>query len=108
MAKQQPASGQDLRDQEVVRATKELAAYFRGLRTEREARGALKIIKAFIRERERLDPAKRRPLPGARSSAPSPSPPKRKKPVSKKRRSRAPKSQPRVSEAPPAAETSPE
>jgi hypothetical protein len=55
---------QDMRDQEVFRANRELAAYFRGRRTEREARAALKIIKAFIRERERTDPARRRPLPG--------------------------------------------
>src|SRR5579862_9216575 len=51
------------RDQEVLRAARELAAYFRGRRTEREARGALKIIKAFVRGREKIDPAKRRPLP---------------------------------------------
>jgi len=56
------------REQEVLRATKELAAYFRGRRTEREARGALKIIKAFIRDRERMDPASRRPLPIERST----------------------------------------
>jgi hypothetical protein len=55
----------DVRNQEVLRANRELAAYFRGKRTEREARAALKIIKAFIRDREKLDPAKRRPLPGA-------------------------------------------
>ena len=55
---------QELREQEVLRANRELAAYFRGRRTEREARAALKIVKAFIRERERIDPAKRRPLPG--------------------------------------------
>jgi hypothetical protein len=60
-----------IRDQEVLRATRELAAYFRGRRTEREARSALKIIKAFIRDRERLPPSKRRPLPGAR---PTPQP----------------------------------
>jgi hypothetical protein len=56
---------QEMREQEVLRANRELAAYFRGLRTEREARGALKIIKAFIRDRERVDPNKRRPLPAA-------------------------------------------
>ena len=55
------------RDQEVLRATRELAAYFRGRRTEREARGAVKIIKAFIRDRERMSPAKRRPLPFGRA-----------------------------------------
>jgi hypothetical protein len=53
----------DIRNQEVLRANRELAAYFKGRRTEREARAALKIIKAFIRERERADPARRRPLP---------------------------------------------
>lgn len=60
---------QKVRDQEVLRANRELAAYFRGRRTEREARGALKIIKAFIRDRERTNPAKRRPLPVGASSA---------------------------------------
>jgi hypothetical protein len=55
---------QELREQEVLRANRELAAYFKGRRTEREARAALKIVKAFIRDRERIDPAKRRPLPG--------------------------------------------
>jgi hypothetical protein len=58
-----------MRDQEVLRANKELAAYFQGLRTEREARAALKIIKAFIKERERLDAARRRPLPGLKPVA---------------------------------------
>jgi hypothetical protein len=56
---------QELREQEVLRANRELAAYFKGRRTEREARAALKIIKAFIRDREHLDPEKRRPLPGS-------------------------------------------
>ena len=42
-----------MRDQEVVRANRELAAYFKGQRTEREARAALKIIKAFVRDRRR-------------------------------------------------------
>ena len=61
----------DTRNQEVVRANKELAAYFKGKRTEREARAALKIIKAFIRDREKIDPSKRRPLPGMESERPS-------------------------------------
>src|SRR5262245_29406182 len=61
----------DVRNQEVLRANKELAAYFKGKRTEREARAALKIIKAFIRHREKIDPAKRRPLPGAESVGPA-------------------------------------
>jgi hypothetical protein len=56
-------SQQEIRNQEVLRANRELAAYFRGRRTEREARAALKIIKAFIRDRERADPSSRGPLP---------------------------------------------
>jgi len=59
------AAEQKMRDQEVVRANKELAAYFKGRRTEREARAALKIIKAFVRDRERRDAKSRPPLPGA-------------------------------------------
>ena len=51
----------EIRNQEVLRANRQLAAYFKGRRTEREARAALKIIKAFVRER--ADPATRRPLP---------------------------------------------
>src|SRR5262245_48909010 len=62
---------QAVRDQEVLRANKELAAYFKGTRTEREARAALKIIKAFVRDRERMSPNDRRPLPGA-PAAPAP------------------------------------
>jgi hypothetical protein len=58
------APEQEMRDQEVVRANRELAAYFRGRRTEREARAALKIIKAFVRDRERRDAKSRPPLPG--------------------------------------------
>lgn len=58
------AGEQTMRDQEVLRANKELAAYFKGRRTEREARAALKIIKAFVRSREDLDPKSRPPLPG--------------------------------------------
>ena len=57
----------DARDQEVLRANRELAAYFKGRRTEREARAALKIIKAFVRDRERTVSSRRRPLPGASS-----------------------------------------
>ncbi len=56
---------QEMHDQEVLRANKELAAYFNGQRTEREARAALKIIKAFVRGRERLDARSRPPLPGS-------------------------------------------
>ena len=69
----------DLRDQEVMRANRELAAYFRGQRTEREARAALKIIKAFIRDRQHTDPTKLRPLPGAgRTQAAKPQKPRKK------------------------------
>ena len=63
-----PRDADDIRDQEVARANKELAAYFKGRRTEREARAALKIVKAFIRERERVEASIRRPLPGLRST----------------------------------------
>ena len=59
---------QAMRDQEVLRANKELAAYFKGQRTEREAKSALKIIKAFVRSREETDPKNRRPLPGRRAA----------------------------------------
>jgi hypothetical protein len=59
---------QEAREHEVLRANRELAAYFKGKRTEREARAALKIIKAFVRDRQRLKPAHRRPLPGARAA----------------------------------------
>ena len=55
---------QEMRDQEVLRANSELTEYFKGQRTEREARAALKIIKAFIRNREHADENNRRPLPG--------------------------------------------
>jgi len=58
----------EVRDQEVLRAKRELAAYFKGLRTEREARAALKTIKAFVRARERQDSRSRPPLPGVRES----------------------------------------
>ena len=58
----------DIRNQEVLRANKELAAYFKGKRTEREARAALKIIKAFIRDREKQDPQRRSPLPGVHTT----------------------------------------
>ena len=56
---------QDMRDQEVLRANRELAAYFKGRRTEREARAALKIIKAFVRDREHQAESSHRPLPSA-------------------------------------------
>jgi hypothetical protein len=57
-----PITDQEMRDREVVRAKRELAAYFKGRRTEREARAALRIIKAFVRQRER--DREKRPLPG--------------------------------------------
>ena len=63
---------QEIREQEVLRANKELAAYFKGRRTEREAKAALKIIKAFVRDRERLEPRVRRPLPGSGEPPPRP------------------------------------
>jgi hypothetical protein len=66
------APEQAVRDQEVQRARRELAAYFNGRRTEREARSALKIIKAFVRRRERLEPKSRPPLPGRAAASPSP------------------------------------
>ena len=62
------AGEQEMRDQEVLRANRELAAYFKGRRTGREARAALKIIKAFVRHRERQDAKSRPPLPGARAT----------------------------------------
>ncbi|HEY6212207.1 MAG TPA: hypothetical protein VIW45_07970 [Vicinamibacterales bacterium] len=71
-----PSAGtgeQAMRDQEVLRANRELAAYFKGKRTGREAKAALKIIKAFVRDRERQPAKDRAPLPGA---APVPSKPK--------------------------------
>ena len=58
------STDQEMRDQEVLRANRELAAYFKGRRTEREARAALKTIKAFVRDRERRDAKSRPPLPG--------------------------------------------
>jgi hypothetical protein len=58
------AEEQAMRNQEVLRANRELSAYFRGRRTEREARAALKIIKVFVRDRERQDPRSRPALPG--------------------------------------------
>jgi hypothetical protein len=65
---------QEMRQQEVLRANRELAAYFRGRRTEREARAALKIIKAFVKEREKRDARTRSPLPigrGSRANGPA-------------------------------------
>lgn len=56
----------EMRGQELIRAKRELAAYFKGRRTEREARAALKVIKAFVRDRERLDPKNRPVIPGVR------------------------------------------
>ena len=76
---------QVMRDKEVMRANRELAAYFRGHRTEREARAALKIIKAYVRERERMDAKSRPPLPGKAVAAAPVEPPR---PLSKKDRVR--------------------
>src|SRR5437867_1564150 len=58
------AAEQEIRDQEVRRANRQLAEYFKGRRTEREARAALKTIKAFVRDRERQNERSRPPLPG--------------------------------------------
>ena len=62
------AAEQEMRDQEVLRANTELAAYFSGQRTEREARAALKVIKAFVRRRGRLDAKSRPPLPAVQAA----------------------------------------
>jgi hypothetical protein len=79
---------QNMRDQEVLRAMRDLAAYFRGGRTEREARAALKIIKAFVRDRQRQPVKARAPLPGMQA-------PRKTAPARKKRRK--PSSQPDTS-----------
>jgi hypothetical protein len=73
-AERNDAAQQQMRNQEVLRANRELAAFFKGRRTEREARAALKIIKAFIRDRERLDAKDRPPLPGAAKPQPAKEP----------------------------------
>ena len=73
-ATRETAAERERRDQEVLRANRELAAYFKGRRTEREARAALKIIKAFVRDRQRRDATGLPPLPGARSAKPSNAP----------------------------------
>jgi hypothetical protein len=65
-ASRESAAERERRDQEVLRANRELAAYFKGRRTEREARAALKIIKAFVRDRQRQDANSRPPLPGTK------------------------------------------
>jgi hypothetical protein len=78
----------DVRDQEVLRANRELAAYFKGERTEREARAALKIIKAYIRERQHTPVDKRRSLPGMKRPS---TPVAKAKPVVRKMRRRRPK-----------------
>ena len=59
------AAEREMRDREVLRANRELAAYFKGQRTESEARAALKTIKAFVRSRQRQDPKSLAPLPHA-------------------------------------------
>lgn len=80
------ADEQAMHDQEVLRANKELAAYFKGRRTEREARAALKIIKAFVRTREQLDPRNRPPLPGLRPARAAKKPAARKAAAPRTRR----------------------
>jgi len=88
-AGQSGADDQARRDQEVLRANKELAAYFKGQRTEREARAALKIIKAFIKHRERTDAGSRKPLPGTPLAAATKSDRRKKSPPVKKIRRRS-------------------
>jgi hypothetical protein len=85
----QGGEDQAVRDQEVMRANRELAAYFRGRRTEREARAALKILRAYVRARARMDPKTRPPLPGAKPSK------ERVKSRAPKRRSAQPRSTPK-------------
>ena len=73
----EPSAEREMRAQEVLRANRELAAYFKGRRTEREARAALKIIKAFVKEREKCDAGSRPPLPIGRGVRTHKSPPGR-------------------------------
>jgi hypothetical protein len=96
------AGEQDMRDQEVLRANRELAAYFKGRRTEREARAALKIIKGFVRHRERQDARTRSPLPGLRAkTAPAEKKKARAKPLrAVKRRAATSPRPPRESSSP--------
>ena len=72
----EPPAEREMRAQEVLRANRELAAYFRGRRTEREARAALKIIKAFVvkrtREARRRIAAAAAHRPGGRTQKASP------------------------------------
>jgi len=93
-ARPESAADREMRDQEVVRAARELAAYFKGRRTEREARAALKIIKAFVRDRERQDAKTRRPLPGLRP--PKPARPARPTKTRKRRSAQPPAAAPPV------------
>lgn len=85
-----PTTDREMRDHEVVRAKRELTAYFKGHRTEREARAALKIIKAFVRQRER--DREKRPLPGMQL-AQEEKPPKTTSKRAKSRRAAHPKGQ---------------
>ena len=98
-ARQKPVTHaeQAMRDLEVLRANKELAAYFKGQRTEREARSALKIIKAFVRGREQSDPRNRPPLPGLRAARTARTPATRKTAKPRARRFK-PESSPQPSE----------
>jgi hypothetical protein len=99
------AREQEMRDQEVLRANRELAAYFKGRRTEREARAALKIIKAFVRDRERQGAKDRRPLPGVDPPTAANDPAARKHAASgtralRKRRRAKPRTAPETANAP--------
>jgi hypothetical protein len=84
----------DLRKQQ-VNANRELAAYFKGRRTEREARSALKIIKAFVRDRERQDPRSRPALPGVKAATASKELKAREAGDGRKRHRRTPRRKPR-------------
>jgi hypothetical protein len=88
------AAEQDMRNQEVLRANRELTAYFKGRRTEREARAALKIIKAFVRDRERRDAGSRPPLPGAHAAR-TPGEAANRKAAGNRGKGRRPKSRPK-------------
>ena len=80
--RRKPGTGDDsaeqqMRDAEVLRANAELASYFEGQRTEREARAALKTLKAFVKDRGRRGAKSRRPLPGLTAAATPPEPAQR-------------------------------
>jgi len=107
--KSTPGPEHAMREQEVLRAKRELLAYFNGRRTEREARAALKIIKAFVRERERTAPGDRRRLPIVPGRKPRREPPRRKPAAGRRHsKSRATKPQTEIASAGQAGGTSEE